>query len=65
MRFFARGTNDGLWDWNLETNEIYFSTCWKSMLGLEGNEIADSPEEWFSRVHLEDITRVKAHHLTP
>src|SRR5260370_23638961 len=56
----ARGTNDGLWDWNLETNEIYFSTYWKSMLGLEDSEVADSPEEWFSRVHPEDIARVKA-----
>ena len=56
----ARGTNDGLWDWNLKTDKIYFSIYWKSMLGLEDSEIADSPEEWFSRVHPEDIARVKA-----
>lgn len=56
----ARGTNDGIWDWNLKTNEIYFSIYWKSMLGLEDSEIANSPEEWFNRVHPEDIARVKA-----
>ncbi len=56
----TRGTNDGVWDWNLKTNEVYFSIRWKSMLGLADSEIGDSPEEWFSRVHPEDIARVKA-----
>jgi diguanylate cyclase (GGDEF)-like protein/PAS domain S-box-containing protein len=50
----ARGANDGLWDWNLETQRVYFSTRWKAMLGYEDAEIADSPDEWMSRVHKED-----------
>jgi len=56
----ARGVNDGLWDWNLKTNEVYFSPRWKSILGYEGDEITNDPDEWFSRVHPEDIDRVKA-----
>jgi two-component system cell cycle sensor histidine kinase/response regulator CckA len=56
----ARGVNDGLWDWNLKTNEVYFSPRWKSILGYEGGEITNDPDEWFSRVHPEDIDRVKA-----
>jgi diguanylate cyclase (GGDEF)-like protein/PAS domain S-box-containing protein len=56
----ARGADDGLWDWNLKTNEIFFSIRWKSMLALEDSEIGDSPEEWLNRVHPEDIDRVKA-----
>jgi diguanylate cyclase (GGDEF)-like protein/PAS domain S-box-containing protein len=56
----ARGANDGLWDWKLKTNEIYFSPRWKSILGGEGSEIGNSPDEWFHRVHPEDIDRVKA-----
>ena len=56
----ARGANDGLWDWNLQTGQIYFSTRWKSMLGFDESEIGNSPEEWFNRVHPEDIDRVKA-----
>lgn len=56
----ARGSNDGLWDWNLKSNEVYFSIRWKSMLGLEDSEVGNGPEEWLNRVHPEDIERVKA-----
>jgi PAS domain S-box-containing protein len=56
----ARGVNDGLWDWNLKTNEVYFSPRWKLILGYEGVEISNRPDEWFSRIHPEDIDRVKA-----
>jgi diguanylate cyclase (GGDEF)-like protein/PAS domain S-box-containing protein len=56
----AQGANDGLWDWSLKTDEIYFSTRWKGMLGLEEEEISNRPEEWFDRVHPEDLDRLKA-----
>jgi diguanylate cyclase (GGDEF)-like protein/PAS domain S-box-containing protein len=56
----ARGANDGLWDWDLTTNKAYFSTRWKSMLGWEEHEISDSPDEWFRRIHPDDIDRVRA-----
>ncbi|PYV40539.1 MAG: diguanylate cyclase, partial [Acidobacteria bacterium] len=55
----ARGTNDGLWDWNLMANVVYFSPRWKIMLGYQDNEIGDRPEEWFDRVHDADRERVK------
>ncbi len=56
----ALGANDGLWDWNLQAGEIHFSPRWKSMLGYEEHEIADAPDEWFSRVHPEDMARLRA-----
>ena len=56
----VQGANDGLWDWNLKTNRIYFSPRWKAMLGYNEDEIEDSPDEWFSRVHTDDFHRVKA-----
>src|SRR2546430_8970744 len=55
----ARGANDGLWDWNLRENTVYFSPRWKAMLGFQENEIGDKPEEWFGRIHEADRERVK------
>jgi diguanylate cyclase (GGDEF)-like protein/PAS domain S-box-containing protein len=56
----VRGANDGLWDWNLKTNEIYLSPRWKAMLGYDENEIGNSLAEWFGRIHPEDLPRVQA-----
>ena len=55
----ARSSHDGLWDWDLESNEIYYSGRWKSMLGYAESEIDNSPAEWFSRIHPEDSIRVQ------
>ncbi|UCH73422.1 MAG: EAL domain-containing protein [Rhodospirillales bacterium] len=51
----ARGANDGLWDWNLEDNTIYFSPRFKAMLGYREDEIGESPEEWMNRIHRDDV----------
>jgi diguanylate cyclase (GGDEF)-like protein/PAS domain S-box-containing protein len=55
----VRGANDGLWDWNLTTNKVYWSPRWKALLGYAEREIANHPEEWLSRIHHEDAERVK------
>lgn len=56
----ARGANDGLWDWDITANKIYFSPRWKAMLGYEEDEVKDTPEEWFNRVHPDDRKRVES-----
>jgi diguanylate cyclase (GGDEF)-like protein/PAS domain S-box-containing protein len=56
----ARGANDGLWDWDLETNRIAYSSRWKAMLGYQESEIGDRPEEWFGRVHPHDLRGLRA-----
>jgi diguanylate cyclase (GGDEF)-like protein/PAS domain S-box-containing protein len=55
----ARGSNDGLWDWNLSDNVVHFSPRWKSMLGYQEGQILNGPEEWFDRIHDADRERVK------
>ncbi len=55
----ARGANDGLWDWDLKTNRIYFSPRWAEMLGLPQNQPGDRPDVWFRRVHREDVAALR------
>ncbi len=61
-RRYARavaGANDGLWDWDLVTGEVYYSPRWKSLLGYKDAEIGTSIEEWLGRVHPEDVERLR------
>ncbi|MFT6268875.1 MAG: diguanylate cyclase (GGDEF)-like protein/PAS domain S-box-containing protein [Alphaproteobacteria bacterium] len=49
-----RGTKDGLWDWDLETDEVYYSSHWKSMLGYSENELGNIITTWQSLLHPDD-----------
>ncbi|PHJ61325.1 hypothetical protein VF14_09515 [Nostoc linckia z18] len=53
-----RGNNDGIWDWNLKTNEVFFSTRWKEMLGYQDHEISNHLDEMLKRVHPDDVNWV-------
>lgn len=53
-----RGANDGLWDWNLESDEVYYSPRWKSMLGYGENELDNDLNTWANLVHPDDKDRV-------
>jgi PAS domain S-box-containing protein len=62
----ARGANDGLWDWDLISNQVYYSARMAEIAGLREDEIGDTPEFWFSRVHPNDLPSVReavARHL--
>ena len=54
----ARGASGGLWDWNLRTDELYYSPRWKTMLGYEEDEIEPTLHAWLELVHDEDRARV-------
>jgi diguanylate cyclase (GGDEF)-like protein/PAS domain S-box-containing protein len=53
-------SNDGLWEWQLTTNQVNYSSKWKATLGYDENEIGCSPNEWFNRIHPEDAENLHA-----
>ncbi len=57
-QFALEGANQGVWDWDVQTNEVFYSPRWKTMLGFETCEIGHTLSEWKSRVHPEDLPRV-------
>jgi PAS domain S-box-containing protein len=59
-QFALEGAGDGVWDWNAQTNCVYFSPRWKSMLGFAAHEIDGALEEWDKRVHPDDRDYVYA-----
>ncbi|HEU0078350.1 MAG TPA: EAL domain-containing protein [Longimicrobiaceae bacterium] len=54
----ALGANDGLWDWDLRTDRVFYSARWKAMLGYGEAEVGDTPAEWFGRIHRDDAAQV-------
>ena len=50
----TRAANDGIWDWDLITDEVYYSPRWISMLGLEEQAVKNNPDEWLDRIHSDD-----------
>jgi diguanylate cyclase (GGDEF)-like protein/PAS domain S-box-containing protein len=55
----SRGANDGLWDWDIKSDNIYYSDRWKSIIGFQGMEFKNSPDEWFDRIHPDERMQVK------
>jgi diguanylate cyclase (GGDEF)-like protein/PAS domain S-box-containing protein len=55
----AEVANDGLWEWDLRTGEFYHSGRWKAMLGLAAPFDIGRPEDWFDRVHADDLPALK------
>lgn len=53
-----RGSNDGLWDWKVNSDEVYFSPRWKEQIGYRDEEIPNRLGEFESRVHSDDWPRV-------
>jgi two-component system, cell cycle sensor histidine kinase and response regulator CckA len=54
-QFALEGAGDGVWDWNTQTDEVFYSHRWKEMLGYEDSEIGGHLEEWMRLAHPDDI----------
>jgi diguanylate cyclase (GGDEF)-like protein/PAS domain S-box-containing protein len=53
------GASDGVWDWDLESGEVYYSDRWREMLGWDPDSLQNVSEDWMSRVHPSDLPMVK------
>lgn len=58
----ARATNDGIWDWNIETDTIYLSPRWWAIMGETKGQVEGeySSDTWFNRVHPDDLPELKS-----
>lgn len=60
-RYFlvAQAGNDGLWDWNLQNDELYLSPRWKAILGYTDHEIINRRDARDKLIHPEDVAKTK------
>lgn len=54
-RFAIEGSDDGVWDFNIEREQVFYSAVWKRMLGYAEHEISEHGREWWSRIHPDDL----------
>ncbi|MBN2896800.1 MAG: PAS domain-containing protein [Campylobacterales bacterium] len=52
-----KAINDGIWDWEISANSVYFSPQWKAMLGYD--DLENRPERFFELIHPDDKERVQ------
>ena len=60
LNLAMEATQDGLFDWNFVTNEIYYSPGWKSMLGYDCDELPNDLHVWEELTKPEDVKRAWA-----
>jgi PAS domain S-box-containing protein len=53
-----RCVSDGLWEWDLKSNRVYYAPAWKAALGYSDSEIGDDLTEWHNRIHPEQRVQV-------
>jgi diguanylate cyclase (GGDEF)-like protein/PAS domain S-box-containing protein len=59
-KFAIEGSGDGVWDWNIVSNEVNFSRRYKEMLGYSDEDIRAVKQEWTDRIHPDDRANVTA-----
>ena len=57
-KFALDGAGDGVWEYNFQTKEVYYSPLYKKMLGYSEDEFPNQAYEWQSRVHPDDFYKI-------
>lgn len=50
----VKGSNDGIWDWDIKRDRTYISARWKTMIGFDENSRFDDIDAWIDNIHSED-----------
>ncbi len=56
----SRSSNDGMWDWSTEGDEVYYSERWAELVGADPAHLSGTPDDWFRRVHPDDVAALRA-----
>lgn len=59
LNFALQGAGDGVWEYNFQTKEIYYSPAYKKMLGFSDHEFLNDSQEWRGRVHPDDLRLIE------
>ncbi|CAD6876831.1 Phytochrome, two-component sensor histidine kinase (EC 2.7.3.-); Cyanobacterial phytochrome B [Methylomonas fluvii] len=57
-KFALEGADEGVWDWDIVSGEVFFSPRWKSMVGYQPDEFANNFDAWRASLHPDDTDRV-------
>ena len=58
LQLFFEASTDGIWDWNLQTNEMLFSPSWLESLGYQPDELEPDFDSWKSLIHPDDRPKI-------
>jgi PAS domain S-box-containing protein len=59
FKLVIEGSNEGWWDWDLLTNQLFYSPKWWQILGYQNNELINIVNFWYKIVHPDDIEFVQ------
>lgn len=60
LNLVTKATNDAIWDWNLKTDEMWWSEGFNELFGYTTDEIQNGVESWVNRIHPQDVKTVMA-----
>jgi PAS domain S-box-containing protein len=58
FRLLARATNDGIWDWDLVTDTLWWNDGYTTTFGYEVQDLDPTLKSWTEHIHPDDLNRV-------
>jgi len=55
LSLVIEGSNEGIWDWNVQNNEMFLSERWKELLGFHNDELPNNFDTWLTHLHPDDL----------